>query len=105
ISDDENYFMHNKGAILLNPINRELYNDELQRLLGLFLQYKLESRSLNKSDSDLTNAVPICIRCGSADINKIEKSSGYYNRSGNWVERTTRSVWMQCQECLQMQIY
>lgn len=105
ILDDENYFEHNKGAVLLNPINRNLYNDELQRLLGLFLQYKLEPNNPSQSDSDLTNAVPICIRCGSTHIKKIEKPSGYYNHSGQWVERTLRSVWMQCQECEQMQIY
>lgn len=105
ILDDENYFSHNKGAVLLNPINRELYNDELQRLLGLFLQYKLEPSRITEGPLDLTNATPICIRCGSTHIKKIEKSSGYYNRSGQWVERTSRSVWMQCQECEQMQIY
>lgn len=105
ILDDESYFSHNKGAVLLNPINREQYNDELQRLFGLFLQYKLEASTLGESDTDITDAVPICIRCGSTDIKKIEKSSGYYNRLGQWVERTSRSVWMQCQECEQIQSY
>ena len=105
ILSDESYFSHNKGAVLLNPINRELYNDELQRLLGLFLQYKLEPSRITEGPLDLTNATPICIRCGSTHIKKIEKSLGYYNRSGQWVERTSRSVWMQCQKCEQMQIY
>lgn len=101
--DDSNFSCHDKGAIFLSPVGRASYNDELQRLLGLFLQYKLESKSVN--ENDLTNAMPICIRCGSSDILKIEKSSGYYNGNGRWVARTERSVWMQCNECKQMQIY
>lgn len=41
-TDEQGFHSHNKGAIFLNPINRTLYSDELQRLLGLFIQYKLE---------------------------------------------------------------
>lgn len=40
ISGNSEYHEHNKGAIYLNPIDHTLYNDELQRLLGMFLQYK-----------------------------------------------------------------
>ncbi len=104
-SDDDGCCLHNKGAVFLNPINRTLYSDELQRLLGLFLQYKLEPSSTGRLVDDRTQAVPICIRCGSTEINTLEKKSGYFNRSGMWVERTARSVWMQCMECEQMQVY
>ncbi len=102
--NDEIFYSHNKGAIFLNPIDRNLYNDELQRLLGMFLQYKLET-SETDPNNDRTFAVPICIRCGSNHIVKIEKSSGYYNKVGEWIKRTPRSVWMQCVECEQVQIY
>ncbi|MFI3123359.1 MAG: nuclease domain-containing protein, partial [Methylococcales bacterium] len=34
---------HQYGGVFLSPIDRQLYADELQRLLGLFLQYKLEN--------------------------------------------------------------
>ena len=71
--NDEIFYSHNKGAIFLNPIDRNLYSDELQRLLGMFLQYKLET-SETDPNNDRTFAVPICIRCGSNHILKIEKS-------------------------------
>ncbi|MCP5163324.1 MAG: hypothetical protein H7A00_16895 [Hahellaceae bacterium] len=105
ILDDGDFYSHNKGAIYLNPIDRALYSDELQRLLGMFIQYKLESSNTKHLRDDKTQAVPICIRCGSSHIKRLEKSQGYVNQSGDWVERTSRSVWMQCVECDQMQIY
>jgi hypothetical protein len=95
---------HDKGAVFLNPIDRNLYNDELQRLLGMFLQYKLEDSETNPH-SDKTSAVPICIRCGSSHIVNLPKTSGYYDSDGIWKKRTERSVWMQCAECEQMQVY
>lgn len=105
IADDMSLYSHNRGAIFLNPIDRTLYSDELQRLLGMFIQYKLENSSTRDFSDDCTQAVPICIRCGSSEIKSIKKTSGYNNRQGVWVERTSRSVWMQCSECEQMQIY
>lgn len=94
---------HQYGGVFLSPIDRHLYADELQRLLGLFLQYKLEISSTigNERSDDRTISKPFCIRCGSSSIHKIEKSSGFYDRNGKWVSRTPRSVWMQCQECEQ----
>ena len=106
ILDSGTFNSHNKGAIFLNPVERILYHDELQRLLGMFLQYKLEDSSVYDTDNDRTQAIPICIRCGSTDIKGIPKSRGYYDKkSGEWRERTPSSVWMQCNECEQMQIH
>lgn len=105
VADDGRFYNHNKGAVLLNPIGRDSYSDELQRLLGLFLQYKLEPSNVNESDTDATCAIPICIRCGSTGLKEIHKSSGYFNSEKKWVKRTLRSVWLQCKECEQMQIY
>ena len=75
----------------------------MQRLLGLFLQYKLEDSNTiaNGSANDCTLSKPFCIRCGSSDINQVDKSSGYYNTKGEWVSRTMSSVWMKCNECQQ----
>lgn len=93
---------HQYGGIYLNPIDRELYSDELQRLIGLFLQYKLED-PITKSESrgDLTKSVPFCIRCGSTDLIEVAKSAGYTASGGRWKARTPRSVWMECSECKQ----
>ncbi len=104
-TDSEDFPQHRKGSIYLNPIDRVLYADELQRLLGLFLQYKLEPSSTDNLDNDKTQAVPICISCGSTHIKHLKKSSSYQNSSGKRVKRTPRSVWMQCTECEQIQIY
>ena len=94
---------HQYGGVFLSPIDRQLYADELQRLLGLFLQYKLEDSNTqgNERSDDRTVSKPFCIRCGSSNIHKIEKSSGYYDRQGKWGTRTPRSVWMQCNDCEQ----
>lgn len=103
--DNEIPPFHEKGAVFLSPINRARHNDELQRMLGLFIQYKLESSDTEGQSDDRTQAVPICIRCGSNDIIKIEKEQYYINRVGERVKRTESSVWMQCAECKQIQIY
>lgn len=92
---------HDYGAIFLSPIDKELYNDELQRLLGLFLQYKLESPNTSSLPNDLTQAKPFCIRCGSVELRTIEKTGGYTNKQGVQSARTPRSVWLQCTECEQ----
>ncbi|MBP4058346.1 hypothetical protein [Aeromonas sp. Prich7-2] len=98
---------HDYGGILLNPIDKELYNDELQRLLGLLLQYKLEDADvkLSESENDLTISQPFCIRCGSANVKPVVKTSYYINKQGQRVLRTSRSVWMQCMECEQFISY
>ena len=103
ILGNEEFYSHNKGAIFLNPIDQSFYNDELQRLLGLFLQYKLEDSKTDPTN-DRTVAVPICISCGSHHIVQIEKTSGYFNQGQN-PTRTERSMWMKCKECEQMQVY
>ena len=94
---------HQYGGVFLNPIDRHLYTDELQRLLGLFLQYKLEDSNTmdNGRNDDRTVSKPFCVRCGSSNLFKIEKTAGYYDRQNNWVTRTSRSVWMQCDDCKQ----
>jgi len=94
---------HQYGGVLLNPIDKRLYSDELQRLLGLFLQYKLESSGTldNERSDDRTVSKPFCIRCGSVNIRTNDKPSYYYNSQGQKVNRTSRSVWMQCNDCEQ----
>lgn len=103
--NDDNYPQHNYGAIYLNPIDKVFYADELQRLIGLFLQYKLELSNTSNYDTDRTQAIPICIRCGSTDIQQLHKTNSYLNNQGMRVERTEKSVWMLCNECQQFQSY
>lgn len=105
INDDNNHFAHDRGAVYLNPVGRSIFSDELQRLLGMFLQYKLEKTETTGLKNDITQAVPICIRCGSIEFKKIKKTSRYQNRKGEWIERTPKSVWLQCCECEQVQIF
>lgn len=104
--EDGEFYSHDKGAIFLSPIDRTFYSDELQRLLGMFLQYKLEPSETESLSNDRTEASPICIRCGSSNIKGLEKKSAYYDKEkGKKVDRTHRSVWMQCVECEQRQFY
>ena len=97
---------HQYGGVFLSPIDRQLYADELQRLLGLFLQYKLENSCTkgNEGSDDRTVSKPFCIRCGSSNLHQIEKSLDYY-KQGKRVTRTPRSVWMQCNDCEQFIIF
>ena len=104
-NENEKSIFHEKGAIFLSPINRDNFNDELQRLLGLILQYKIENNQVSHNENDKTEAVPICICCGSTKIKELEKSDRYYNKQGVMLKRTSRSVWMQCVECELVQIY
>ena len=104
-SRNENLPAHNKGAIFLNPIDNTLYRDELQRLLGMFLQYNLEDSKLYK-DKDITLAKPICMQCGSTYFHVQQKTEKYFDRNANeWKERTSRSVWLKCKECDLWQVY
>lgn len=92
---------HQYGAIYLNPIDSTLYNDELQRLLGLCLQYGLEDEDTTSSDSDLTISPPICLSCGSSNFRKVDKRHTYKTKTGKESQRSSRSVWLECGECHQ----
>jgi hypothetical protein len=90
---------HKFGAIYLTPTHRFAFLDELQRLLGLFLQYNIESSntSANSRNSDLVVSQPICIRCGSTDFHEVKK--------GDARRYTTRSFWCECNVCGQFTSY
>lgn len=105
-NDDGEFDNHNLGAIFLNPIERHLFKDELQRLFGLFIQYKLEKQETESYFNDETLSVPICIRCGSTNLEKQIKQKNYLDkRTNQWKERTSRSVYFRCNECLQFQVH
>jgi hypothetical protein len=77
---------HQYGAIRLSPIDQSNYLDELQRLIGMFLQYGME----DNSDSDITsNAAPkakvFCISCGSSEYSFTQSK---YNRAAGWLTCT-----------------
>ncbi len=59
----------------------------------------------NKRSDDRTVSKPFCIRCGSANLLKINKPTGYYIKNDQKVRRTPRSVWMQCNECEQFIVF
>jgi hypothetical protein len=90
------YQSHNQGAVFLNPIDKLTYADELQRLLGMLLQYKLEPCETMYAFDALTLAKPICIRCGSSNLKEIKKSAKNTNR---------RSRWRECKECQHFTTY
>jgi pyrethroid hydrolase len=69
--DDENLPNHQYGAVLLSPIkNIENGTDDLQRLIGMFLQYGLEDNGHSSLLNDqgkinpITQNKPFCIACG-----------------------------------------
>ena len=96
---------HHKGAVFFSPVDKIVYRDELQRLLGMFLQYLLEPSDIQSQSNDRTLAVPICIRCGSSNYQIIHKTKEYRDSNGNWKQRTPKSVWQKCIECEQWQVY
>lgn len=83
--------VHRFGAIFFSPTHSAIYLDELQRLIGLFLQYNLETTSTASLDSDDVTSQNICLRCGSTDIKLVNK--------GNNREYTQKSRWYECNEC------
>ncbi|MBE0471672.1 MAG: hypothetical protein IBX55_19450 [Methyloprofundus sp.] len=91
IDEDGAFYLHQKGAIFLNPVDRDHYNDELQRLLGMLIQYKNEEPETNQK-SDLSIAKPICMNCGSSSF---KRDPG----------RNNKSVYLTCNECGQMQVH
>jgi pyrethroid hydrolase len=89
--------LHRYGAISFNPIDRQGYLDELQRLLGLCLQYNLESTDTGALQNDDVVSENICIRCGSTDIRLVPK--------GELRDYSHKSIWYECNECTHFTSY
>ena len=84
---------HRYGAIKLSPIDTVSYLDELQRLVGMCLQYGVENNKLNKQHPiTLTDSTEFCIQCGGTDLN--------YSQGNN-----DKVWWATCNDCKHFTIY
>jgi len=110
--DNDEFPNHKYGSILLSPIKDNIgygnYLDNLQRLIGMSLQYQLEDnnkeditlRSMEK-DYDIIDPIPkvktFCLKCGSHKIKTI--SSGFSrSQKGKYYQ-------MICEDCNHNFIY
>ena len=88
--DEEIYPNHKYGAILVSPFY-ENYNsslDDLQRLIGLFLQYSAEdNQDLYNENSNILDTKPkeniFCLVCGSSNCKVNPKKAGRNNTKYN----------------------
>ena len=85
--DKDEYPNHKYGAILLSPFNKEgNFLDNLQRVIGLSLQYNMEDNASIVGDDKSINPIPeekiFCLVCGSANckVSKPKPASKYPNR-------------------------
>lgn len=86
---------HQYGAICANPVLRLSYLDELQRLIGMFLQFGVENNQLqSNTSSDDVESINFCIACGSHDLKNVSKSNG-----------NNRSIWYECNDCKHFTTY
>jgi hypothetical protein len=76
---------HKYGSIFLSPIDDAGSNDNLQRLLGMFLQYGLEKRNHDLPFDEDYKIIPFpekelfCVVCGSEkkDVRREDTKKGY----------------------------
>lgn len=83
------------GAVCANPMKSQRYLDEIQRMLGMFLQYGIEDNSSFQRASDDSEAVNFCVSCGSADIEDVS----------NPIRSNKEKRWYRCNECTQFTVY
>lgn len=86
---------HEYGAIYLSPVGQFSYLDDLQRVVGMFLQYGIED---NKLEGGSVNPIPsakiFCIVCGSV---KYDYESKTTNAGVKW--------WITCRDCSHFTVY
>ncbi|WP_461605381.1 nuclease domain-containing protein, partial [Aeromonas rivipollensis] len=84
---------HQYGAVCANPVLRLRYLDEIQRMLGMFLQYGIEDNTLSERADDV-ESINFCISCGSHELTKeVTKTSN------------SRSAWYVCDTCKHFTVY
>jgi len=83
------------GAVCANPMKSQRYLDEIQRMLGMFLQYGIEDNSSLRGASDDTHAVNFCVSCGSPDVEDIS----------NPIRSNKEKRWYRCNDCTQFTVY
>lgn len=84
---------HKYGAVCANPVLRLRYLDEIQRLLGMFLQYGIENNAVNYGGDDV-ESINFCISCGSGDLKQHRTTTG-----------NTKSRWYECNVCQHFTTY
>ncbi len=83
------------GAVCANPMKSQRYLDEIQRMLGMFLQYGLENNKTFHGESDDTQAINFCVSCGSEKVVDVTNS----------IRANQEKRWYQCNECTQFTVY
>ncbi|CAM4439656.1 nuclease domain-containing protein [Vibrio agarivorans] len=81
---------HQYGAVCLNPLISHQHADEMQRLMGMCLQYETTATGEN-DDVDNPN---ICIGCGSTSLRFVQHT-----------QTNKDKVWYQCSECSLFTVY
>lgn len=87
------HLYHKYGAVCANPVLRLRYLDEIQRMIGMFLQYGIEDNS-SLGESDDVESINFCIACGSHELTKIDTTTG-----------NQRSDWYECNTCKHFTVY
>ncbi|WP_299312918.1 DUF2357 domain-containing protein [uncultured Halomonas sp.] len=88
---------HKYGAIYLSPIGSAGYLDDLQRAIGMFLQYGIEDNHLEGPIIDpVPGALIFCIVCGSADYT-FERRPTKNGKGVKW--------WITCKDCNNFTVY
>ncbi|MCG6308645.1 hypothetical protein K6U49_08555 [Vibrio alginolyticus] len=83
------------GAVCANPIKSQRYLDEIQRMLGMFLQYGIEDNKSFHGESDDTQAINFCVSCGSEKVVDVTNS----------MRANQEKRWYRCNECTQFTVY
>lgn len=81
---------HQYGAVCLNPLISHQHGDEIQRLIGMLLQYE----PVKPEGSDDVENHNVCIGCGSSSLRVVEHT-----------QRNSKKLWYQCNECDLFTVY
>lgn len=87
------HLYHQYGAVCANPVLRLRYLDEIQRMIGMFLQYGIEDNALVGRPDDV-ESLNFCISCGSHELTKKDKTTS-----------NSRSAWYECDICKHFTVY
>ncbi|TKG01203.1 nuclease domain-containing protein [Vibrio lentus] len=87
------HLYHQYGAVCANPVLRLRYLDEIQRMIGMFLQYGIEDNALMGRPDDV-ESINFCISCGSHELTKRDTTTS-----------NSRSAWYECDTCKHFTVY
>lgn len=87
------HLYHQYGAVCANPVLKLRYLDEIQRMLGMFLQYGIEDNALSGRPDDV-ESINFCISCGSHELTKKITTTS-----------NSRSAWYECDTCKHFTVY